>query len=331
MRKTIFLSLAPHLWPLALAVLVGCSAEAPDGGTGKAAPPSKSAGLSDSDGPLLNHPPVIRSATIQPNPIIPGEPLRVRVEAEDPDGDPVTFRHQWLLNGERLEGQTQPTLSLRLVKHGDLVAVEVVPLDGKTGGTPYRTEAVVIPNGPLEMMQVVLEPADVRMGDRVTAKVKGADTGQGSFRYGFRWSRNGMMVLESEGEESSLDTVAFARGDVLTVEAAPQDDTSNSRPLRSPPLTIMNGHPKIASAPPATIDGGRYVYDVKATDPEGDPLTYSLETAPPGMTIDKSTGRIEWRIPAETRGTHRARVAVRDDRDGYAFQEFELSLAAPSS
>jgi hypothetical protein len=116
---------------------------------------------------------------------------------------------------------------------------------------------------------------------------------------------------------------------VILLEVTPEDVTSKGKLLRSPPLTIMNSHPTIASVPPAAIVGGRYVYDVKATDPEGDPITVALEAAPPGMTIDKATGHIEWRIPAETKGTHRVRVSVRDNRDGYAFQEFELSLPAP--
>jgi hypothetical protein len=164
------------------------------------------------------------------------------------------------------------------------------------------------------------------VGDRISAKGEGTDADQDFIRYQFRWMRNGAPVVESEGEAGALDTAGFVRGDVLLVEVTPFDSTSRGRVFRSPSLTILNSHPKITSTPPTAIEGGRFTYEVGARDPEGDPLTYALETALPGMTIDQGTGRIEWKIPAETRGTHRVRVSVRDNRDGYAFQEFDLGL-----
>src|SRR5262249_105319 len=44
---------------------------------------------------------------------------------------------------------------------------------------------------------------------------------------------------------------------------------------------------------PVTINE-KYLYKVKAIDPDGDALTYSLTTAPAGMAIDPSTGLISW-------------------------------------
>ena len=37
------------------------------------------------------------------------------------------------------------------------------------------------------------------------------------------------------------------------------------------------------------FDGKIYTYQVKATDPDEDKLTYSLKSAPAGMTIDPKT------------------------------------------
>src|SRR5262249_35921370 len=48
-----------------------------------------------------------------------------------------------------------------------------------------------------------------------------------------------------------------------------------------------NDPPTIQSTPRTTIHlGGQYAYQVQATDPNADPLTYSLTMAPAGMTID---------------------------------------------
>src|SRR5665648_96168 len=59
-----------------------------------------------------------------------------------------------------------------------------------------------------------------------------------------------------------------------------------------------NQTPTITSTPitTATIDEA-YTYNVNATDPDGDTLTYSLTTHPTGMTINSATGVINW-IPS---------------------------------
>ncbi len=53
--------------------------------------------------------------------------------------------------------------------------------------------------------------------------------------------------------------------------------------------------PIIYSVPITTVTvGATYVYDVEATDPDGDVLTYSITTKPAGMTINSVTGLIWW-------------------------------------
>ena len=49
------------------------------------------------------------------------------------------------------------------------------------------------------------------------------------------------------------------------------------------------------------IAGKSYVYNAIATDPDGDPLTFALVTAPAGMAVNASTGQITRRIPSGNR------------------------------
>lgn len=277
--------------------------------------------------PRLNHPPAVRSATIVPNPVLLSGPVLVQVEADDPDNDPVTFRHQWLANGSPIDGATSSVLVPRMLKRGDQLAVEVIPLDGKGEGAPYRVETVV-GNTPPEVTRVVFEPDQVRIGDRLHAKVEGLDADQDPIRYTYKWWRNTLPV--AEGDQNTLDTTGFARDDTIVVEATPHDAAGRGKPKYSEPITIGNSPPTITSVPPTTVTKGRYEYAVTAVDPDGDRLTYTLDAAPPGMTIEKTTGRIEWQLTIETRGTHRVRVTVQDDRKGFAFQEFELGVPSPS-
>jgi len=61
-----------------------------------------------------------------------------------------------------------------------------------------------------------------------------------------------------------------------------------------------NETPIITSVPITTATVGEaYTYDVNATDPDDDTLTYSLTVKPTGMIINSATGLIEWTPAAE--------------------------------
>jgi len=64
-------------------------------------------------------------------------------------------------------------------------------------------------------------------------------------------------------------------------------------------VTPVNDAPVITStAPNSAIEDSLYTYQPTAEDPENGTLTWSLITAPVGMTIDSSTGTVTW-TPAE--------------------------------
>ena len=59
------------------------------------------------------------------------------------------------------------------------------------------------------------------------------------------------------------------------------------------------------------------------------PMTFALESAPPGMTIDEKTGRIQWEVPAASAGVYKVKVLVKDDHQGWASQEFDVTIGNP--
>jgi hypothetical protein len=88
-------------------------------------------------------------------------------------------------------------------------------------------------------------------------------------------------------------------------------------------VTVSNLPPEILSAP--VVDGAvgqPYVYVVEAVDPNGDPLTYSLEMAPVDMEIEAMTGIITW-MPT-TRGEVAVVVRVQDGHGAAATQSYTL-------
>jgi PKD repeat protein len=89
-----------------------------------------------------------------------------------------------------------------------------------------------------------------------------------------------------------------------------------------PPL---NNNPSINSTPVTSAFVGQpYNYDVNATDADGDTLTYSLNTNLTGMTINSTTGLINW-VPYSA-GNYKVIVKVTDG-DLFDTQEFNINVS----
>jgi len=267
--------------------------------------------------------PTIHSITLVPNPIVRQGVVTAVAEAEDRNHDEVTLRYRWFVNGTPVSGESSATLGSERLKRGDRVSVEVTPHDGKVGGPSVRATEALVGNTPPVIQTVMLEPKEPKIGEQIKVALEGNDVDGDEVRYSYKWWRNTQVVLE--GEKNILDTASFSRGDVVTVAVVPHDREGTGKEVRAQPVTISNHPPKFTSSVPATVTQGLFEYTVTANDAENDPLMFSLESAPPGMTIDERTGRLQWAIPPSSNGSYRVRVVVRDDHEGWAFQEFEIA------
>ena len=94
---------------------------------------------------------------------------------------------------------------------------------------------------------------------------------------------------------------------------------------------VPNRAPSILSTPPTLAEVGQpYSYDVEAIDPDGDPLTYSLDTAPSGMGINAVSGQITWTPAGDQQGDHAVTVRAQDPSALFDSQSFTVAVAAAS-
>src|SRR5205085_1090953 len=93
----------------------------------------------------------------------------------------------------------------------------------------------------------------------------------------------------------------------------------------------VNVPPLISSTPPtkATI-GQAYTYAVQASDVNGDPLAFTLATAPAGMTIDATSGLIQWTPDATQVGARIVEIRVEDGQGGAAGQTYTVVVSQPA-
>jgi hypothetical protein len=88
----------------------------------------------------------------------------------------------------------------------------------------------------------------------------------------------------------------------------------------------INDAPVITSAPVTYADEDvQYTYDVDAIDVDmGDFLTYKLDLAPQGMSIDETSGLISWLPTNEFVGNNEVMIKVTDSVGAFDTQEFSI-------
>ena len=275
---------------------------------------------------VTNHPPVVKAASIMPSPSTRSGPLRVRIEAQDLDLNTLSFRYRWLVNGEVMAGQTQESLPPERFQRGDQVAVEVTPFDGTIVGAPFRSAYSPVVNTAPIISNVLVDFDQRAQGRQVLATVDVVDPDQDSVSLTYQWLKNDTVV--KEGESNTLDLGGLTAKDIIRVNVTASDGNPDGTTTVSGRFAMSNSAPTIVSNPQLSPQGDQFDYLVQATDPDGDSITYALEVAPPGMTIEANTGRISWGITPDVKGSYQVRVVAKDSQGGFAVQEFELSIKA---
>jgi len=200
----------------------------------------------------------------------------------------------------------------------------VTPSDGKVNGIPFLSSAVKILNA-LPVIQVVgIEPKVAYVTDRLKVNVKSSDSDGDFIYYTIQWAKNGVVLNEERGE--TLEEGRFKKGDSITVIVTPDDRETLGAPKKSEPLIISNSPPLILSSPPTSVEKTTYIYQVRANDPDNDPIAFTLKSSPKGMEMDKNTGLIRWEIRKEDKGTHSVEIEVSDDSGAKSIQRYTLTI-----
>ena len=136
----------------------------------------------------------------------------------------------------------------------------------------------------------------------------------------------GMTIQTVSGIISWAPQEADIGNHVVSVKAS---DVFGGASVQTYTLTVndkVRNPPVFTSTPVTTAKiGNIYVYDADASDADGDVLTYSLSTAPTGMTINSATGVVIWTASSSQAGTHQIQVDVTDSRFT-ASQQYVISV-----
>ena len=122
-------------------------------------------------------------------------------------------------------------------------------------------------------------------------------SGSGTGTLYFAWDLDNDSQFDDSTEQDPQN-IPFGIG-VHTVRLQVTDDCGSTTDEMIVTITLsgcINHAPVIANipSPQYVINGHTFTYDVNATDPDGDTLTYTLTVNPLGMNIDSITGIITW-------------------------------------
>jgi len=206
----------------------------------------------------------------------------------------------------------------------------VSPMAQQDGGSPVagepaRPPGAAVRNSPPEIRGVRFVPGDGRSGNTLGVEAEGFDADGDAVQFEIAWSKN----MESAGTGNRL-TAPVKRGDKVIVTITPFDgkDRGKSATLSR---EILNTPPAIEGQEQFQVSDNAVTFLVRASDADGDPLTYSLKEAPAGMSIDRKTGWVRWVTSPGTTGKVPFTVIVSDGSGGESTARFTVTVAEQPS
>lgn len=225
------------------------------------------------------------------------------------------------VNGEpvALLAQNQFNTTVNLAEGSNIISI--LATDAAGNETAQDITVVFNPNRPPVIDSQPVTTA--KAGRNYFYNVDASDPDGDAVQYALVLAPSGMSIDAVSGE---INWVPNAQGSAnVTVSAA---DGRGGRAEQTFAISIApaNLPPSITSTPVTEIAvDSNYVYNVIATDPDGDTLVYRLLDAPTGLRIDAQTGQVTWQ--PYFAGTSTVEIQVSDPSGLTAIQQYQVEVS----
>ena len=274
---------------------------------------------------LSNHPPYFTSV---PQTVVrAGEALVYDAEARDPDGHAIAYSLEVGPAGLSVDVGSGLLRWTPQVSDGGSHAVRLVAEDGR-GGRAVQSFFIEVRGDTANRAPQFTSLPDTHSASgaryeyRATASDADGDALSFSMLDGpgdLSVAANGVVTWDFPlpGDYTVALRVEDGRGGVADQRWLL---TVGSRPTNPFAPTLSGTPAEIA------VINTLYFYQPLATDPDGDPLGFLLETSPDGMNVHPATGRIEWVPEVADVGSHRVVLTVSDSRGGSSSQSWDIEV-----
>lgn len=258
-----------------------------------------------------------------------GQTYRYAAQANDADGGKLTYSLLVAPTGMAINANTGLVVWTPRTAQAGINQVTVQVSDSRGGVAVQRfaisAQTAVVNRPPLFVTTPITQ---VTPGAAYRYASRATDADRDTLSYSLTSAPLGMSIVASTG----VITYPAAVAGNYAVEVQASDGRGGVATQRFQ-LRVGTGtavsSPNILSRPPVVGQSDSlYVYSLSAVDPRQSPLSYSLGTAPSGMTIDAATGRVTWTPTAAQIGTHLVRIEVRSAAGGFAAQSYSVEIRA---
>ncbi|MEC4686512.1 MAG: Ig domain-containing protein [Nitrospirota bacterium] len=236
--------------------------------------------------------------------------------------NPRDLSYQWFVNNTEITGANGLVLKYSGLRKHDEVRVRVSTKDlGECLSDP-----LVIANIQPKIQSAALLPSPPRKGNDLHVKIKTFDGDGDNVTVDYEWFINGEIIPQQALDDPGiLNGNLIKRGDRVSVKITPSDGETRGRAIILE-SRVANSAPVVSDELETEFNGSVYSAKIKAFDPDGDTLTYTLKQAPEGMTIDPETGVITWLVTPDDEGEHDITVSVKDGHGGEIILPFSTTI-----
>lgn len=198
-----------------------------------------------------------------------------------------------------------------------------VPAIEPAPGVP--ADPPVAANQPPVIRHLELTPDQPHDGDTLRVQITAEDPEQRGLTFRYTWTLNGVEDVAQHGDAY---TARFRRGDVVGLTAVARDDEQDSEPS-STSITVRGKPPELQTAPNqlGRFDGVR----LRATDPDGGEVTWSLTGGPEGMSVTPE-GVLRYKgSDTEPGGSYTVQITATDADGDYARMELPITISPGSA
>jgi len=236
--------------------------------------------------------------------------------------NPRELSYQWFVNNTEISGANGIVLKYSGLRKHDEVRVKI----SNKEKIACFSDPLVIANIPPKIQSARLLPTPPRKGDDLYVEIKTFDGDGDNVTVDYEWFINGESIPEQALDNPEiLDGDLIKRGYRVSVKIIPSDGETKGRAIILESL-VANSAPVVSDELDTEFNGSIYSARIKAFDPDGDRLTYTLKQAPEGMTIDPETGVITWLVTPDDEGEHNITVSVKDGHGGEIILPFTTTI-----
>ncbi|RRS34683.1 MAG: hypothetical protein OI74_04570 [Gammaproteobacteria bacterium (ex Lamellibrachia satsuma)] len=252
-------------------------------------------------------------------------------DASDPDADPLTFSVVHSPAGMSIDPATGQA---SWIPDGSQIGNQIVRIRVEDGQGGFAEQSFTIVVTPLPNQNPVFTSTPLLnavAGESYTYDADASDPDADPLTYILVRTPAGMSLDPATGLMAWTPDVSQVGGHAVKVRV---DDGQGGIDEQSFTLVVAlppNQSPAVTSTPPLNaVAGVEYLYDVEASDPEADPLTFALVQAPAGMSIVPATGVVNWTPDTSQAGNQSVTIQVDDGKGGIAEQVFSILVSPPN-